>query len=270
MNIPSHSLFLLLLALASTFAFGQVEIHEWTNKAGRTIKAKFVRGDAESVVIFAGGRNYNLKLADLSEESQDLARKLSVSPPASLTKPFTPNKPDPSTNSEKPSAPAGGKPLPLATPEKDQIIKFCRENMGKQVGNGQCTELAKHAFRVAGAQSRQKNPDFPDKGDYVWGESIACLETTGRGLKETGNLKDIQPGDVIQFRDVQMNGKKPIGRGHYTKSFTHHTAVVSEVENRGRIVKVYHQNTGGRKFVVEHSLNLDDLKAGWMRFYRAR
>tara|TARA_B100001123_G_scaffold377453_1_gene444944 strand:- start:140 stop:676 length:537 start_codon:yes stop_codon:yes gene_type:complete len=156
-----------------------------------------------------------------------------------------------------------------AASPNDQIVKFCRDNIGKQVGNGQCTEVARYALKSAGAKSRQKNPDFPAKGDYVWGKSIACLETTGRGLKETGNRRDIQPGDIIQFRDVRIKGRKPGGRGYYTKSFKHHTAVVSEVENRGRVVKVYHQNTGGRKLVVEHSLNLDDLKAGWMRFYRA-
>ncbi|MDE0821296.1 MAG: hypothetical protein OSA95_09255, partial [Opitutales bacterium] len=102
-----------------------------------------------------------------------------------------------------------------ATSSNDLMVKFCRENMGKKVGNGQCTEVARYALKSAGAQSRQKNVDFPAKGDYVWGKSIACLETTGRGLKETGNRKDIQAGDIIQFRDVKMKGKKPSGRGYY-------------------------------------------------------
>jgi hypothetical protein len=132
--------------------------------------------------------------------------------------------------------------------------------MGKKVGNGQCNEVARYALKSAGDQSRQQNADFPAKGDYVWGKFIACLETTGRGrLKESGNRKDIQAGDIIQFRDVTMKGKKPIGRGYYTRSIKHHTAVVSEVQYRGRVVKVYHQNTNGQKLVVEHSLNLDDL-----------
>ena len=129
--------------------------------------------------------------------------------------------------------------LPLAghaASSNDLIVKFCRDNMGKKVGNGQCTEVARYAIRSAGAQSRQKNADFPAKGDYVWGKFIACLETTGRGrLKESGNRKDIQAGDIIQFRDVTMKGKKPIGRGYYTRSMKHHTAVVSEVQHRGRV-----------------------------------
>ena len=110
MNTPKHLLFLLSFFLTTIFAFGQAEIHEWTNKAGRTIKAKFVRGDAQTVTIFAGGRNYVLKLADLSEKSQALALKLSAPPPTSPTKPLTPDKLIPSTNPDKPPAPAQGKP----------------------------------------------------------------------------------------------------------------------------------------------------------------
>ena len=74
--------FALFLFSLSSLSFGQVEVHEWTNKAGRTIKAKFVRGDAQTVTLFLGGRNFVLKVADLSEESQALARKLSAPPPS--------------------------------------------------------------------------------------------------------------------------------------------------------------------------------------------
>ncbi|MFP6888108.1 MAG: hypothetical protein VB997_11115, partial [Opitutales bacterium] len=102
---------LLSFFLTTIFAFGQAEIHEWTNKAGRTIKAKFVRGDAQTVTIFAGGRNYVLKLADLSEKSQALALKLSAPPPTSPTKPSTPDKLIPSTKPDPPAAPPIGKPV---------------------------------------------------------------------------------------------------------------------------------------------------------------
>ena len=82
-----------LLLLTSFFAgpsFGQVEIHEWTNKGGRTIKAKFISGDDSTVTIFLNGRNFVLKLSDLSEESQALARKLSAPPPPCLRHPQRP------------------------------------------------------------------------------------------------------------------------------------------------------------------------------------
>ena len=158
--------------------------------------------------------------------------------------------------------------LPLASyaaSANEQIVKFCKENMGKQVGNGQCSALAKYALEAAGARPRQKNSDSPSGG---WGRLVLFLEVTERVPKETGSRRDIKPGDIIQFRDAKMKGKKASGRGYYTKGFKQHTAVVSEVGNRGRIVKIYHQNSSGRKFVMEGSLMLDDLQTGWMRFYR--
>ena len=83
---------LLLLTFFAGPIFAQVEIHEWTNKGGRTIKAKFISGDASTVTIFLNGRNFVLKLSDLSEESQALARKLSAPPaPASTSPAKTPS-----------------------------------------------------------------------------------------------------------------------------------------------------------------------------------
>jgi hypothetical protein len=111
---------LLLLVSFATLSFGQVGIHEWTNKTGQTIKAKFVRGDAENVTVFLGGRNFVLKLADLSEESQALARKLSGPPPPPSPQPTSPDKPASSTGPDlsttapvaKPTVPVGKLLLP--------------------------------------------------------------------------------------------------------------------------------------------------------------
>ena len=68
------SFVLALVALASAVdAFAQEKVHDWTNKAGKTIRAKFISIDEEAVTIFANGRNYVVKMADLSEESAELA-----------------------------------------------------------------------------------------------------------------------------------------------------------------------------------------------------
>ena len=111
MKISKQITFLLLFSVFVSSVLGQTQIHEWTNKAGRTIKAKFVRGDEETVTIFANGRNYVLKLADLSPESQSLARKLSAPPKPKPKNPPKPDMPDPSDPPDKPPAPAGGKPV---------------------------------------------------------------------------------------------------------------------------------------------------------------
>ena len=111
MKIMMRLSLLLLLVSFATLSFGQVEVHDWTNKAGKTIKAKFVRGDAQTVTLFLGGRNFVLKLADLSEKSQALARKLSGPPPAPSPQPPSPDKPVPSTSEPNLSTPA-----PVAKP----------------------------------------------------------------------------------------------------------------------------------------------------------
>ena len=110
---------LLLLVFFATHSFAQVEIHEWTNRAGRTIKAKFVRGDAQTITVFLGGRNFVLKLADLSEDSQALARKLSGPLPSPVPQPPSPgpgSSSDPGLSTTapvaKPSGPVGKLLLP--------------------------------------------------------------------------------------------------------------------------------------------------------------
>ena len=62
------------MTLVQTFAIGQ-EL-EWKNKLGQPIKAEFVSVTNDSVSISMKGKAYVLKLADLSPESQALAKKL--------------------------------------------------------------------------------------------------------------------------------------------------------------------------------------------------
>ena len=92
---------LLFLISITQIVLAQSVIHEWTNSGGRTIKAKFVQGDAETVTLFMNGRNFVIKLSDLKPDSQELARKLSAPPPPATP----PSKPvDPSVPS-KPASP---------------------------------------------------------------------------------------------------------------------------------------------------------------------
>jgi hypothetical protein len=157
--------------------------------------------------------------------------------------------------------------IPLPTHGLDEqglnqkIVQFCEQHRGKQVGDGDCFDLAFHARKESGAARRP--PDSPSKGDYVWGRLIVALEATPTGLKIAGKLKDIKPGDILQFRDTTFKGAK------YRRSYRHHTAVAWRVLDNGRDVVVLHQNDGGRKFVTERNLQLDDLKEGWVRVYRS-
>lgn len=151
----------------------------------------------------------------------------------------------------------------------DRIVSFCKENKDKAVGDGDCYDLAKFALKNAGARGNFKNPDFPAKGDYVWGQLVVLVEGGETESKKTGGkLRDVKPGDVIQMRDTHWEGPRANGKGKYTLNFKHHTAVIASVEDDGKLLKIYHQNMGGKKFVVEGSLKPDHLKTGWIRIYR--
>ena len=99
-----------------------------------------------------------------------------------------------------------------------------------------------------------------EDADYVWGDEVS-------------DLKDVQPGDILQFRDftvtttvetetIYADGSSDIAtqEKHFTRP--HHTAVVSEVKSGG-MLKVLEQNVapGGKK-VQSNTLNTKDVPAG--------
>lgn len=68
---------LLLLSLVP-FATGPVlaETHVWTDLKGRSLTAKFVKGDLKKVTVELNGRQFDLPLSSLSPDSRKLAVKL--------------------------------------------------------------------------------------------------------------------------------------------------------------------------------------------------
>ena len=66
------AVFGLVLSLPVT----QAEEQEWTNNRGQIIRAEFVSATKDTMTISMKGKTYVVKLADLSPESQALARKL--------------------------------------------------------------------------------------------------------------------------------------------------------------------------------------------------
>jgi hypothetical protein len=96
---------ILFLISVTQIVLAQSVIHEWTNSGGRTIKAKFVRGDADTVTLFINGRNFVINLSDLKPDSQELARKLSA-PPAPATPPSIPVNPSVPSKPASPDPPA--------------------------------------------------------------------------------------------------------------------------------------------------------------------
>ncbi len=142
--------------------------------------------------------------------------------------------------------------------EPEGVVEFARAHLHQTVGNGECAALAAHALRAAGAAVRA-GPDSPGRGDYVWGRLVYMVEAEPDGLRQTGQLSDARPGDVMQYRNTRWGE---------AGGFAHHTAIFGGVDpDTGRIL-VYQQNIGGRRFVLEGHPRLDRLRGGWIRFYR--
>jgi len=120
---------------------------------------------------------------------------------------------------------------PDLPPLNAKVVKYCRENIGKKVANGQCASLAVEALKYAGAKLF---PQRDSQGDYVWGREIE-------------SFRDALPGDILQFRDTVFKGKRSLPGNRtltWNESYAHHTAVIVDVKERGKIVTVLHQNTG--------------------------
>ncbi len=143
-------------------------------------------------------------------------------------------------------------PIP---PLNQKVLEFARERIGKKVADGQCLSLAVEAVRYAGA----KHYPFDPSGDYVWGRPIA-------------SFKEALPGDILQFRNAVFEGKRWITKRRWVSwhhEYPHHTAVVSEVREGGRLVAILHQNVGPhdaadaeKQVVQEASIRPESLQAG--------
>ena len=114
--------------------------------------------------------------------------------------------------------------------------------------------------------------DAPGKGDYVWGEQVAMIEFVEKKVQGLETLAQVQPGDIIQFRDMQLKGDVVTakGRGWYSLSAPHHTAVVNSVDAAKNTLAIFHQNWSGNKTVRQDTLKLSDLVSGWLRIYRPK
>jgi hypothetical protein len=123
----------------------------------------------------------------------------------------------------------------------ERVRKYAESMLGKQVGNGECWTLVNAALNKAGA----KQPGQGGYGTYVFGKEVA--------------LKDVKPGDILQFENVVFKHTNPNGSS-YTNNFPHHTAIVNKVQ--GRQIDLLHQNVNGNRTVQTGTINLDHKQPG--------
>jgi hypothetical protein len=151
----------------------------------------------------------------------------------------------------------------------ERVVAFCKEHRGKRVGNGECTTLAVAALQAAGAETHgpiesSRNVDEP-RDNFNWGERIFTVERDGTNPKTKGQFRDVRPGDIIQYQDVELAGVTDIGT--YTARSRRHTAIVFGVDKEEIVLKLYHQNYNGRKAVTTDRLRLADLQHGRLSIF---
>ncbi|MFO0910448.1 MAG: hypothetical protein U0794_19240 [Isosphaeraceae bacterium] len=115
-------------------------------------------------------------------------------------------------------------------PLNTRVLTFARKQIGRAVGDGECTTLAVEALKEAGAR---RFPWVPT-GDYVWGREVA-------------SFREALPGDIVQFRDAVFAGRRPLSGMRWQTwryEYPHHTAIVAEVREAGNVVVLLHQNVG--------------------------
>jgi hypothetical protein len=129
------------------------------------------------------------------------------------------------------------------------VVIWARGKKGRQVGRGECWDLADRALHHAGARS---STTTGDDDDYVWGDEVA--------------LKDVEPGDVLQFRDFVTTQRTDVavefnGGGGYAEwkedppqIRPHHTAIVDHVAGDGDIIIIEQHVRPLGKTVQIHSI----------------
>jgi hypothetical protein len=114
--------------------------------------------------------------------------------------------------------------------------------LGKQVGRGECWDLAQEILDEQGAEWSRPT-DFGQRIDL--------------------RTEEAKPGDIIQMYSLVL-----VYPDH-TEYFgmPQHTAVIASVDGRSNF-GLLHQNIAGKRYVIEGRLDLSHLRQGRFDIYR--
>jgi hypothetical protein len=121
-----------------------------------------------------------------------------------------------------------------ATTLNQKVLEYARGKFDQQVGRGECWDLAEEAVTKSGGESSTKltgvNGKAFETADYKWGTPV--------------ELKDAQPGDVLQFNGHSFEVKTTTSAGWTSEEQNrgHHTAIVEENLGDGRL-RILEQHT---------------------------
>lgn len=152
-----------------------------------------------------------------------------------------------------------------------RILDYCRLNLGKKVGTGECADLAYRAMLASGAESPDLYKDDPRPGDYVWGRLIYRREIRRGAVKERGSKDEVHPGDIVQMRDVIIEHTEETDHTITTETIDadHHTAIIESVSPDGLTYDVLEQNSNDVPTVTQSKLRIGEMKRGYVLVYRA-
>jgi hypothetical protein len=240
-------------------------VFRWTTNDGHFFQGKFLGRLGTSIVVGRDGYEFRVSMAALSPASLELARGLVVRVPLGIRATGVPmaipvTAPAPLVVRATPVAPVASFSF------GPSILAFCRENLGKKIGNGQCGSLAAAALKNVGAPAR--GADWPGEGDYVWGDLVAWLKAGFSDSKGAKELAHVAAGDIIQFHNTRFSGFDHSDSGAYRMQAQHHTAVVESVDPARQAITVLHQNWNHQEMVRRQTLYLRGMTSGWLRFYR--
>jgi hypothetical protein len=137
-----------------------------------------------------------------------------------------------------------------------KILQWASGQVGKSVGAGECWDLAESALSKSGAggSSDFGGPTDSD-GDYVWGDEV--------------DLKDVLPGDVLQYRDYEMtktttttatfaDGSSSDDTVYVAVGHPHHTAIVSKNPGAGALTVLEQNDMGHHERVKSSTIRWKD------------
>ena len=126
----------------------------------------------------------------------------------------------------------------IAQEHGSKIIAFCQFHFGRRVGDGECWSLAQKALEYA---------DCAPPIGYNFGQQI--------------ELKDVKPGDVMQFKSCVFESP---GSGKHFAGNPNHTAIVAG-QVAGSMVPVFEQNP---KPCSLSTYDLSTLTSGQITYFR--
>ncbi len=136
-----------------------------------------------------------------------------------------------------------------------KVVVWASGQVGKQIGAGECWDLANSALLQAGAKTSSDLGPTGDDDDYVWGTVV--------------DPKDALPGDVIQYRDWEMTTTTRTevtfsdDSGWFdaptsTVGHAHHTSIVTTNPGNGALTVLEQNHLGNHERVRNSTIRWKD------------